>query len=61
MYITIIKIKNHKKKNNQSLFQIYKILFFRKYNYMCKIFPKIYLKFDLKCFQGSIIVLSSNK
>ena len=47
-----MKIKNHKKITNLSFkFKIYiYILFFNKNNYMSKIFPKIYLKFDLKCF-----------
>jgi len=40
MHITIMKIKNHKKKTNLS-FKLKKILFFRKYNYMSKIVPKI--------------------
>ena len=39
-----MKIKDHKKITNLS-FKFKKILFFRKYNYMSKIFPKIYLKF----------------
>ena len=44
-----MKIKNHKKITNLSL-KFKKILFFRIYNYISKIFPKIYLNFDLKCF-----------
>ena len=49
MYITIMKIKNiYISKNNKYLSQIIKkkILFFRKYNCMSKIFSKLYLKFD---------------
>ena len=49
MHITIMKIKNHKKITNLS-FKFKKILIFKKYNYMSTIFPKIYLKFDLKYF-----------
>ena len=45
MYITTMKIKNIQKITNISL-KFKKILFFRKYNFMSKIFPKIYLKFD---------------
>ena len=50
MYLTIMKIKNHKKLTNLSFKIFLKKLFFRIYNYMSKIFPKIYLSFDLKCF-----------
>ena len=55
MHITIMKIKNHKKITNLSFkFKKKKNLFFRKYNYMSKISPKIYLKLDLKCFHSII-------
>ena len=50
MHITIMKIKNHKKLT-KSLFQI---IFFLKYNYMNKIFHKIHLKFDFKCFHSIV-------
>ena len=53
MHISIMKIKNHKKKNNNLYFK-FKKYFFRKYKYMSKIFPIIYLKFDLKCFYSII-------
>ena len=45
MHITITKIKNHKKITNLSFKFLKKKLFFKKYNYMSKIFPKIYLFF----------------
>ena len=44
MHITITKIKNHKKITNLSFKFFLKKLFFKKYNYMSKIFPKIYFK-----------------
>ena len=47
-----MKIKNGKKITNFSF--KFKNIIFRKYNYMNKIFPKIYLKFDLKCFHSII-------
>ena len=53
MHLTIMKIKNHKKITNLS-FKVKKYIFFRKYNYMSKIFPKIYFKFDLKCFHSIV-------
>ena len=43
MHITFIKIKNHQKISHLSL-KFKTILFFMKYNYMNKIFPKIDLK-----------------
>ena len=48
MHLTIMKIKNHKKLTNLSLkfFIKKKNLFFWIYNYISKIFPKIYLRFD---------------
>ena len=54
MYLTIMKIKNHKKLTNLSFKIFLKKLFFRIYNYMSKIFPKIYLKFDLKYFHSIV-------
>ena len=42
-----MKIKNHKKITNLS-FNFKKYYFFRKYNYMSKIFPKIYFNFEKK-------------
>ena len=41
MHLTIMKIKNHKKITNLS-FKFKKYYFFRKYNYISMIFPKIY-------------------
>ena len=52
MHITIMKKKIIKITNLS--FKLKKMLFFRKYNYMSKIFTKIYLKFDLKCFHSII-------
>ena len=43
MHITFIKIKNHQKISHLSL-KFKTILFFMKYNYLNKIFPKIDLK-----------------
>ena len=43
MHITFIKIKNHQKISPLSL-KFKTILFFMKYNYLNKIFPKIDLK-----------------
>ena len=49
MHLTIMKIKNHKRLTNLSFKKKKNFkLFFRIYNYMSKIFPKIYLRFDLK-------------
>jgi len=48
MQLTIMKIKNHKKLTNLSFNFFFKKI--RIYNYINKIFPKIYLRFDLKCF-----------
>ena len=74
MHISIMKIKNHKlitilsfkfffkKKKN-----IYIYIYIRKYIYMSKTFPKIYINFEKKkmlsfhCIQGSIIMLFPNK
>ena len=53
MHITIMKIKNHKKITKLS-FKFKKVLFLRKYNYMSKIYSKIYFKFDLKCFHSIV-------
>ena len=66
MHMTIMKIKNHKKYQIISLSNFLKILFFRKYNYTSKIFPKIFFKFYSNViktiwFKGSILVLSPNK
>ena len=55
MHITIMKIKN-RKKYLISLLNLKK-LFYRKYNYMSKIFPKIYLEFDLKCFHFIVFMV----
>ena len=44
MHIKIMKKKTIKITNLS--FKLKKMLFFRKYNYMSKIFPKIYFKFD---------------
>ena len=46
-----MKIKNHKKKPI-SLSNFKKYYFFRKYNYMSKIFPKIYFNFEKKFFHS---------
>ena len=46
MHITIMKIKNHKKITNLSFKLIYIYIYIWKYNYMNKIFSKIYLKFS---------------
>ena len=55
MHLTIMKIKNHKKITNLS-FKVKKKKKkkFRKYNYMSKIFLKIYFKFDLRCFHSIV-------
>ena len=50
MHKTIIKMKNHKKITNLS----FKLKKKWKYDYMSKIFPKIYLKFDLKYFHSIV-------
>ena len=52
MYITIMTIKIIKITNLS--FKFKKYYFFRKYNFMNKIFPKIYLKFDLKRFHSIV-------
>ena len=54
MHIKIMKIKNHKKIINISFKFFFKKLFFRKYNSISKLFSKIYLKYDLKCFHSIV-------
>ena len=46
MHITIMKIKDHKKKKTNLSFKLY--IYIWKYNYMNKIFSKIYIKFYSK-------------
>ena len=52
MHIIIMKIKNGKKITNLSF--KFKNIIFKKYNYINKIFLKIYFKIDLKCFHSII-------
>ena len=55
-------IKNNNKITNPSFKFKKKKLFFRKYNYMNKIFPKIYFKFlqfDLKCIHFIVFMVLS--
>ena len=60
MHMTIMKIKNHKKKITNFSFKfkiyIYIYILFKKYNYMNKIFSKINFKFDLKYFHSIVLL-----